>query len=965
MITLYGRFKSSDAYNSLKVLKSLRICSFEITSEDVEDNRTTKSIGSSTVNVLLQHTIKLCLPQVLSELYQLVGYFLGGGEGLYGNESLFIGCKVSSFVTHIDFAPQISTSGLKFRGTIRAIGSVFDLNTGISVLLDVVDDFECNTVFLLTGEAVRIRGFLSIGDKIEIINPKKFYWGSNTARGGVPNDQFSDSYIVTCIASVVHLARTDLDASSIVDMLSIGLYNQLSSKCLVTRDILAHQEIDVELEIIAVHLTGWIRVSVRGGPQQQQQQQHFYLYVAHAHVAWVMHVFRHAIGATVRACNVLPVFLWNKMRGFAFTGRSSISVLTLPKALVDVNSKSSSGILTVPAEIRESCHMYTAFRADLTHRLSESVLNLSSMKHASRRLVLCIELMACDYQQQLPSSSTSSEYKDMFILYNDLPLTDARSLIRQSASLKKLTHGKNSMQEEFSSAWHAAFYAVRGGCDIDSLCAQLPYVVSVKSIFRNIEQKVRTAVARCGLASLRLFATHVVELFAKDDGSHPLNLIVAGSLVKWESMRCGEGGQFCSLCVVRDAEGEELQVIVTDCAQSTSRELEKLAVGYANTSMSGGVSFRVLLDGCGEMMRVVESPPVVLIHRPMCVFEENPSNSKTLADVKLIASARDIKLFSSQSCPPTATTSPEDQNDRTGVPQKRKFGDLSEAPTVSTSFTGRCSVRDILLRFVDRSRGSVSITAAVYGVVIYKEKNLAFGLKKQRCALTLRDEVFDDSLILYIPLVSAALVTVSTLTYYLVIPTNRNTCFSQVGMHIEVNESRLSVSKGKKESLYLDFVRGIRITKIADTATMQRLCQRNLLSAYAATALNRTYIHQTPPAITLEKFYNSSRVSTSSLATCPDRVLWTLTGHIIFIREIHVRLRCKSCYTNLANRYCVCSKGCGGGASSAGAVRYTLTCPNNKTRGGSPEPLSHEESLRMSIVWVSPITGYPREPDLT
>lgn len=173
-------------------------------------------------------------------------------------------------------------------------------------------------------------------------------------------------------------------------------------------------------------------------------------------------------------------------------------------------------------------------------------------------------------------------------------------------------------------------------------------------------------------------------------------------------------------------------------------------------------------------------------------------------------------------------------------------------------------------------------------------------------------------------------------------------------MHIEVKESRLSISKGKKESLYLDFVRGIRIIKIADTATMQRLCQRNLLSAYAATALVRNIGRQTPPAITLKKFYNSFQTSSSSLATCPDRVLWTLTGHIMFIREIHVRLRCKSCYTNLANRYCVCSKGCGG--ASPGAVRYTLTCPNNNVGGGSREPLSHEESLRMSIVWVGFIT---------
>eukprot|EP01036_Dinobryon_divergens_P030146 gene30146-39343_t len=778
----------------------------------------------------------------------------------------------------------------------------------MSVLLDVADNSEYNTVFLLSGAAVLIRGFLSIGDEIEFVNAKKFYWGSNTARGGVSKDQYADAYLVTSIASVMHLTRTDMMndnvmlTSSNVGMLPDGL--DFSSKCIVTRDILAHQEIDVELEIIAVYLTGWIRVSVRGGPQQQRQQ-HVYLYVAHSHVAWVMHVFRYAIGAIVLACNVLPVFLWNKMRGFAFTGRSSISVLTLPKILADVNSKSSSGIPAVPVEIRESCHMYTAFRADMTHRLSESVFNLSSMKHASRQLVLCIELIAGGYPQ--PPSCPSSicvDYKDIFVFYKNLPPADVRTPIRHWASLKVVNHG---IQEEFSSPWHAAFYAVRGGRDIDSLCAQLPYVVSVKSIYRNIEQKVRTAVARSGLASLRFFATHIVDLFAKDDGSNQLNLIVAGSLVKWESMRCGEDGQFCSLCIIRDAEGEELQVIATDCNQPTSRELEKLMGGYANTNSSGGVSFRI--DG-REVAGGVEPPPVVLIHRPICVFEENPSNTKTLADVKLIASARHMKLFSSQSCPPTPTTVPEDKDDdRAVAPQKRKFGDLSEASTASTSaVVARCSVRDILLRYVDKCRGSMSVTATVYGVVIYKEKNLAFGLKKQRCALTLRDEVFDDSLILYIPLVSAALVT--------------------VGMHIEVKESRLSISKGKKESLYLDFVRGIRIIKIADTATMQRLCQRNLLSAYAATALVRNIGRQTPPAITLKKFYNSFQTSSSSLATCPDRVLWTLTGHIMFIREIH---------------------GCGG--ASAGAVRYTLTCPNNNVGGGSREPLSHEESLRMSIVW--------------
>ena len=774
MINLYGRFQPlsvEEVNNQLKVLSSLRICSFECASE-CEGSTTSKPADRVRIIILLLHNISLCLPQVLSELFQVEGYFLRGGEDLYGKGSLFIGCKVTPL--NKDVIPEFCVSGWKIEGFIKAISSVFELSTGISVLLDVQGDSEPNTKFLLSGEAVHIRGFLSLGDKIEIINAKKFYWGSNTLRDGSPREYFSDSYLVTSIASVVHHARGFLNdnedwiSNTIAGIFPVGLDSQFLSKCLVTRDILGHKEIDVEVEIIAVHLTGWIRVSLQRRLQQQQQQtqqresqpqQHFYLYVAHTHTTWVLHVFRYAIGATVRVCNVLPVFLWNKMRGFAFTSRSSISVLTLPNALIKANSTRAKPSVApiVPAEIRESCHMYTAFRADLMHRLSESILNLSTMKNATKRLVLCIELMAGEYQQ-LQSPSSILEYKDTFVYYNNLPAIDAQSPIRHLVSSRKDNHIKYSIQEEFSSPWHAAFYAVRGGCDIDHLCAQLPYVVSAKSISRNIEQKIRSMTAKCGLGSLRPFAAHFVDLFARSDGSHRLNLIVMGTLVKWESMHSGEGDRFSALCVIRDAENAELHAIVTDCTEATVRELKKLATIYLNSNTSGVDTF--CIDGC-QLMRGVESPPpVVLIHRPLCLFEENPSKLKALADVKLIVSAPSIKLFSPHS-------TPDDTLDDARVAKKMKVGASSEsssvAATSSSSAARKCSIRDILQRYVDRSRGSVAVTDTVAGLVIYKEANLVIGLKGQRCALTLRDEIFDDSLILYIPLVSAALVTVMPL----------------------------------------------------------------------------------------------------------------------------------------------------------------------------------------------------------
>ena len=134
-------------------------------------------------------------------------------------------------------------------------------------------------------------------------------------------------------------------------------------------------------------------------------------------------------------------------------------------------------------------------------------------------------------------------------------------------------------------------------------------------------------------------------------------------------------------------------------------------------------------------------------------------------------------------------------------------------------------------------------------------------------------------------------------------------------------------------------------------ATLQRLCQRNQLSVFAATALTRCADHKMPPAIALERLYASYQGSTYNLATCPDKVLWTLTGHVLFVREIHVRLRCKSCYTNLANRYCVCPKGCGG--STPDAARFNPTFPNSALGKASRQPLSQDESLRICIVWVS------------
>ena len=546
--------------------------------------------------------------------------------------------------------------------------------------------------------------------------------------------------------------------------------------------------------------------------------------------------------------------------------------------------------------------MYTAFRADLSRRLSECIQNIGDNKIPVNGLVWILEMMADDPELLNNRVTQASKF---IVNASDLPKDDWATALRRHTSL---TIDKYSIQDEFMSAWDASFLAVRGSCDIDLLCSQMPFAVSANSILKNIE--IISSKRKRGLSVLRKYATHFIELFEPPplyaELSRP-NVIVVGSLISWEAFKSDEGDDpFCSLCVIGDSVGSKLQLIVTDCTLASIQSLAKLLISLGWTENSSRLSFRL-----GHM----SSAPVVAVHRPMCLSEEIPSNLRYGFNVKLIVSIYSLKIIA-----------PRQDDAAVFLAETAETLPVSSARKRKSDFALLKGVREILQQPIDKKFKSFH-NFGVRGLVVYKNKNMSFSTKKsEKCSLTLRDNDYDDYLTLYLPACAAMHV--------------------MVGMVIEVRHCRMSTSKGGK-SVYLDFVSDIRIVKMSTIAVVKELCQRNLESVYAATAVSRSCDRQ-PPKIYLERLYLTSSEAPELEDVCFNRVLWTLTGHILLISEVNVRLRCKSCFTQFANRRFHCSK-----CSSVSNTDNSSVCAQVATS----KQLSASESARMSVVWET-IVGF-------
>jgi hypothetical protein len=71
---------------------------------------------------------------------------------------------------------------------------------------------------------------------------------------------------------------------------------------------------------------------------------------------------------------VMPVYLWTKLKGFAFTSRSQLGIdrFSPNKMLQSDDGTYSALMMKVPTVLHNSCQMYTAWRAEISHKLQQA-----------------------------------------------------------------------------------------------------------------------------------------------------------------------------------------------------------------------------------------------------------------------------------------------------------------------------------------------------------------------------------------------------------------------------------------------------------------------------------------------------------------------------------------------------------------------------------------------------------------
>ena len=269
------------------------------------------------------------------------------------------------------------------------------------------------------------------------------------------------------------------------------------------KDIISAHEFDVRGEVLHVHPEGWIelvRVVVTVPAKVMAQQDLHYpcaypfivntssreatmevdycaLYLSHSE----KHLRTSAIsvsirrGARIAAMQVMPVYLWTKLKGFAFTSRSQLGIdrFSPDKTLQSDDGTYSALMMKVPTVLHNSCQMYTAWRAEISHKLQQAT---------GKRLH--------EYPTEL--SSHFSHLIESFAAFDDGDSAGSCSGLLQLV----IRAGTAVDPSQLFDPRYIALFVIRNGFDSDWLSGRFPQVWTLRDIALKMKAIVASIVDR-------------------------------------------------------------------------------------------------------------------------------------------------------------------------------------------------------------------------------------------------------------------------------------------------------------------------------------------------------------------------------------------------------------------------------------------------------------------------------------
>lgn len=754
-------------------------------------------------------------------------------------------------------------------GSVVAISLIFRLKVGLTGLIDLKVDENSFVCILLIGPALLIHCKVNVGDRVEITDPKVFKWKSI-------DFDYRNSYLVDSVASINLQHGGDKDFL-IHRRISNASYFKPTS--IPLRDYFANNEVDVPCQIVAIHIHGWILISLSG---MNSRDAFLFIYVPHRVKSFSKKLLYP--GNDVILYNGLPIYLWGKLRGFACTARSNIVSLVdsieesrqryQETGSINSSEHSLESVFNPPEEIAKSCHYYCAFRADVYQRLCEGIIGIHSMDGKTlRRITEVVESLAaleCG-AEGYRSHPTES------VIFSDTDSGDSRTAVRDMASLNKGSGREFTILDEFFNVRYASFYAVRGCHDWDFISVRLPYVLTVNSVMKTVRGIMIQHVRVNGLHALRKFNTHMISLLSVNDlglievtssqrekdglnisPSPSVNSILLGSLLSWRLINYYSDICCCS-CILGDSTGNRLKVLVMNCPMNILTQTVNLLKGCSLGDLTS-TSYQTPPESSSDILSQL---PIAVIHHPTLLAEEDPS-AKDFMMLTIVTDMKNVRIITEQAS--TASANCELCPDSASVKAGQRDNDL------------HVHVREIL----SISKSSVILSSFVQnlvGVVVAKDLT-----RENKVCLTLRDLKYPDSVLIYVANTAAGHIL--------------------VGMHVKILSSKLRISSGRRKSFYLEFVpeikhpsRGLDVIGMSihshyyQTRNESRSIERNLVD-------EDSEFTSPPPRIYVIDLLSQIKDSMKGLTsrTCQDRIFWTLIGRVCLVNELSASLRCKECF---------------------------------------------------------------------
>lgn len=324
--------------------------------------------------------------------------------------------------SHLAFAVQPSCNALKRKamlsGRISLLSDPQHLPNGFAAFCSVqVQGSSDETILVIQSEALQLLPLLQIGQEIEVYHAKSFSWRS--ADGQQVDGQ--KWWMVSQLADI-----------SIRDMATAVAANASAEEVSLTGNV---QHIS----------SGWLLLH-SAGRVTKVFFQHFHRSTLSA--PW----YALCRGCQVMVHNLLPVYLFGKLEGYAYSVRSCLQLLTFPVAAGAGSSNGSRPASTIldqvdriSAHIRKGCYTMSAWRA-------RAATILQSHPSVDQLLTMLLA-----FHHTVTSCTAADQLQPPRIV-----------------------------QKEFSESWYVSFHLVRAGMDADHLSSMFPRIVPLDNVMTHI-----------------------------------------------------------------------------------------------------------------------------------------------------------------------------------------------------------------------------------------------------------------------------------------------------------------------------------------------------------------------------------------------------------------------------------------------------------------------------------------------